>query len=494
VTGRRHAVSVVAGALVALAVALAAGVLSRPSRQPEPLVFDPPAFSLDSAAVHLARAVRFPTVSTEGDSLPPGAPFEGLRQLLAVAYPRVGERMRRERIAGRSLLLEWPGTNPSLPAVLLLAHQDVVPAEPESAWTVPPFSGRIEDGFVWGRGTLDDKGAMIAMLEAAEALLDAGFVPERTVLFAFGHDEEVGGSSGASAIAETLAARGTRVEFALDEGLAVTRGIVPGVEGPAALVGIAEKGAVSVELTARGEGGHTSIPPRHTAPGRLARSVVALEARPFPVRFRGPARDLFTNLAPEMAFPYRVLFSNLWLFSPLIESRLAAVPATDAVLRTTVAVVRLESGIKENVLPATARAEVNLRIAPGETARGTVDRVRRVAGPGVEVRPIPGGWDPSPVSDPRSDDFALLARVIRGAFPGSVVAPGLVLGATDSRHYAGIAGAIYRFSPITVGPEDLARIHGRDERLPVKDLGAMVRFYAALIRGAAGGPSPRSSR
>jgi carboxypeptidase PM20D1 len=327
---------------------------------------------------------------------------------------------------------------------------------------------------------MDDPGPLIAILEAVEALIESGFTPRRTLLFGFGHDEEVGGHQGGKAIAAVLAARGVRLAFVIDEGLAVTEGLVPGLSEPAALVGVAEKGSVNVALAARGEGGHASIPPRGTAVGDLSRAVAALEANPFPSRLAGPSRALFTGLAPHMGWRHRAVFANLWCFEPVVKRVLAARPSTNAAIRTTAAVTRIEGGIKENVLPTSAHAVVNLRILPGETVAATVARVGRVAGPAVTAEALPGSWDPSPVSDPSSESFRLVARIIRGTYPGAVVAPGLVLGATDSRHFDPIARAVYRFSPLRVGPEDLARIHGVDERLSLRGLEEMIRFFMAV--------------
>jgi carboxypeptidase PM20D1 len=333
---------------------------------------------------------------------------------------------------------------------------------------------------------MDDKGRIVAILEAVEALLAAGFEPRRSLAIAFGHDEEVGGAAGAREASRLLAGRGVRFAFVLDEGLAVTEGIVPGVAPAAALIGIAEKGSVNVEMIARGEGGHASIPPPRTAAGRLAEAVARVETHPFPVRLRGPTRALFQHLAPEMRGGHRVLFANLAVLSPLVARRLAAGSATAATVRTTTAVTRLESGVKENVLPVTARAVVNLRILPGETIAGTVERLRDLAGSDIEVRALPGAWEPSPVSDPEAATFLQVAAVVRGVYPDAVVAPGLVLGATDSRHFEPISAAVYRFSPLRVGPEDLARIHGIDERLAVVHLEEMIRFYASIVQAACG--------
>jgi carboxypeptidase PM20D1 len=331
---------------------------------------------------------------------------------------------------------------------------------------------------------LDNKDAVLGTLEAVEWLLGEGFQPQRTVYLAFGHDEEIGGRMGAAQITEFLSDQGVQLDYVLDEGLAVTEGILASIQHPVALVGIAEKGYTSLELTVESEGGHSSMPPAHTAVGVLSTAIHKLERAPMPARLPGPTRQMFRFLAPEMPFVMRAAFANLWLAEPLVKRMLAAKPATNAMVRTTTAATMFEAGIKDNVLPDRARAVVNFRILMGDDFDGIIDHVRRAIGDErVAVRPLfEFGSEPSRVSDTDSISFRALHQTICQVFPGVLVAPGLVLGATDSRHYAGLTDNIYRFSPIRVGPGDLDRIHGTDERISVDDYGRAVRFYVQLIR------------
>ena len=369
-----------------------------------------------------------------------------------------------------------------------MAHIDVVPAEPETEgdWTCPPFEGRIAEGYIWGRGALDYKEAVLGILEAVETLLGEGFRPRRTVYLAFGHDEEVGGQGGAAQIADLLHSRGVELEFVLDEGLAITEGIAPNVAKPVALVGIAEKGCVSVELTVESEGGHSATPPEHTAIGLLSTAIHKLERRQLPARMEAPARQLFTHLAPEMSFAMRMVFANLWLLGGLVKRQLAAAPATNALIRTTTAATIIEAGVKENVLPVKARAVVNFRMLPGDSMASVLEHVRQtVDDPRVTVKLLGDRKsEPSFVSNTDSPSFKALVRTIRQVFPEVVVTPGLVLGATDSRHYARVSDNIYRFIPIWVRPGDLDRVHGTDERISIKDYEQVVRFYIQLIRNS----------
>lgn len=448
-----------------------------------------PAFDLDAAAERLAGAIRILTVSRAGEP----APAEALRSLhdhIEASFPRVHAALKREVVNGLSLLYEWPGSERAGLPLLLLAHLDVVPVEPDTdgRWTHPPFSGEVADGYVWGRGAIDDKGRLFAILEAIEALLADGARPRLPILIAIGHDEEVGGSEGARRIAELLAERAVRPLFALDEGSAVLEGIVPGVDRPVAVVGLAEKGYVSVELVAHGEEGHASMPPRETAAVILARALGRLADRPFPARIDGPARKFFGVVGREMGLVRRLAFANAWLTGPVLRRALEEHPGTNALLRTTMAPTMLSGSGKDNVLPAAARAVVNLRIHPRDSIDGALARVvETIDDDRIEVREY-GGFrsEPSAVSPDDGPPWDALERSVRETFPDAIVAPSLVVVATDSRHYAGLTDRVYRFAPNRFGKDDLARIHGTDERLGVADYGRMIEFYARLIQNAAG--------
>ncbi|QRN95240.1 M20 family peptidase [Archangium violaceum] len=473
------------GLLLLVAVGLIRA-LSLESRQVvvEPL---PPLALAPASAEHLAGVLRYRTISlSEG---PPAAEaFQGLHRYLAETFPLVHQHLAREVVADHSLLYTWKGSDSSLPPLVLLAHQDVVPVEPstEGRWTHPPFEGRVADGFVWGRGAMDDKSRLVAQLEAVEALLAEGVVPRRTVYLAFGHDEETHGE-GARALAALLASRGVKAELVLDEGQVVTRGIVPGVTDDVALIGIAEKGGLSVELFTRAGGGHSSMPPPQTTVGVIAGSVSALERHPLPARLEGPARDLFAHLAPEMPFSRRLAFANLWLFRPLVLSQLTRAPSSNALVRTTTAATRISGGVKDNVLPSEARAVVNFRLLPGDSVEEVLAHVRATVNDArVEVRALPDHREASPSSPTSTEAYRALARTIRRSFPSTIVAPTLVVGGTDSRFYSAVSANVYRFSPMVVTPEDLERFHGTDERLSVDAWLGMVRFYRELLSTVTG--------
>lgn len=451
------------------------------------------AVDANAAAQRLAGAVRFPTISHEGGRNVEARAFLDLHRYLEASFPRVHQALRREIVADYSLLYTWPGWKPELPPILLMSHMDVVPVEPgtEKRWTHPPFSGAIADGYIWGRGAIDDKVSVLGVLEGIELLVGQGFQPERTVLLAFGHDEEVGGLRGAAAIAKLLESRGVRPALILDEGGIIAKGLVPGLDSPVAMISTAEKGFVTVELTARGQGGHSSMPPRSTSIGLVAAAVQKLEQNPMPARIDGATRESFDFLAPELPLGKRVPLANLWLFEPLVKKQFSGEPSSDARMRTTTAATMIRGGVKENVLPSEARAWVNFRILPGDSVQSVLEHVRETVGPGIQVE-TSGGLvsEPSPQSKTDEEPFRLLQTTIAQVFPGMIAAPNLLSGATDTKHFQKLSSNVYRFIPVSVTAEDLGRIHGTDERVSVEDYAGAVRFYAQLVRNAAGGSGP----
>lgn len=475
--------------LAALLALVAAVCLLRVWQLPTPAPAGEPAPPLvldaDGAVQRFAAALRIPTISHQDRARFDAAAFEAFAAHLRQSFPRTHAVLTLEHV-GPSLLYTWAGRDPAQPPVLLLAHMDVVPVEPgtESKWTHAPFGGEVVDGVIWGRGARDDKSSLLALLEAVEHQVAQGFQPPRTVMLAFGHDEEIGGEEGARRIAALLRERGVRAEFLLDEGSAVLRDLVPGVERPVAAIMTAEKGYVTMRLTARGEGGHSSQPPRPTAIGRLAAAVARVQATPMPARLGPPVTDMLEQLAPEMPFSQRLAIANRWLFAPLLVRALSAGRTTDPLVRTTTAPTVFHGGVKDNVVPTEAYALVNFRILPGDTRADVLRHVReavrdeRVA---VEEEGTFGA-DPGEPASPDSASFRLLARTAREIFPDAVVSTGLVIGATDARHYDGTYGQRYNFSPSYLGPEDLPGIHGTDERISVDNYLAMVRFYVQLLR------------
>jgi carboxypeptidase PM20D1 len=438
----------------------------------------------DSAlAEHLAGAIRIRTVSYQ-DSTPRRAALAELHAYLARVFPLTHSTLEREVVGDGSLLFKWAGTDATLEPIVMMAHLDVVPVEPgsERAWTHPPFSGAVADGFIWGRGTMDDKSGVVSLLEAVEQLIGEGVRPRRTVYLAFGGDEEIAGR-GATDVIAVLRSRGVRPLVAIDEGSALVHGVIPGTSRPIGLIGVAEKGYASVELSVAGTGGHSSMPPPQTAVGVLAHAIDRLESHQMRARLNSASAEMFDRVGREMSLPYRIVMANLWLTRPVLLRMLSSAPTTNAGIRTTTAATVIQGSPKDNVLPIRARAIVNFRIVPGETPDDVLRHVRTtVDDPRVAIRLSGNPNPPSPVSSTSSGSYRILARTIRALDPEAIVAPSLVIGATDARHYAGYARDVYRFLPLPVGPDDLARIHGINERVGVRDFGRAVAFMTRLVR------------
>lgn len=474
--------------LVALAAAVAVNTWRTPSRQ---LAVAPaPKLEIDvqAAAKRLAGAIPFRTVSSLDNPTGNDAEFDKLHAYLAEQFPKVHATLKKELVGQKALLYTWAGSDPAAKPVALMAHQDMVPIAPgtEKAWSVDPFSGAIQDGFVWGRGTLDNKGNLFAQMEAIEGLIASGFKPTQTVYLVMGDDEEVSGLRGALPIAELLKSRGVRLDWVLDEGLLVLDGVLPGLSKPAALIGLAEKGYGTFFLSLDTAPGHSSMPPAHSAIGSMSAALARLEANPMPGGIQGVAAQMFGTLAPEMSGLNRVMLSNLWLTRPLVQGQLEKSPSSNAMLRTTTALTIVRAGNKDNVLPGRAEAAVNFRILPGDTIDSVEKHLKTALGnDAIQVKRYPGNSEPSPVSPTDSTGYRAIEQSVRQTFPDAVVAPGLMTAATDSRHFSLVSDAVYRFSPFRVKPEDLARFHGTNERLSIANYGEMIQFYQQLLRNTA---------
>ena len=449
----------------------------------------PPISIPDSSLIRLSRAVQFRTVSYQDSSLTDSTQFKAFISFLENSFPLVHSRMTRELINEFALLYQLKGSNPALKPMLMMGHYDVVPVVEgtEKMWEKPPFAGLVQDGFVYGRGTLDDKSTVLGLLEAMEMLLQQNFQPSRTIYLSFGHDEEVSGHQGGKALARTLEERGIHLEMVIDEGGTIKTDGVAGLSQPVALIGIAEKGYTSLELTARGEGGHSSMPPPKTSIGILATALDQLQKTPFKSSLRGTVGEMLRYLGPEMPFGQKLAVANKWLLEPILIKSFSATNSGAASLHTTIAPTILKAGVKDNVLPIDATAVVNFRILPGDSIQGVVEHVKdAINNPDVEVK-SPGEYDtePSSVSSPEAEPFQTLSRTIKSCYPTVLVTPYLVLGATDARFYRTLSPNIYRFTPYQLDEEDLKRPHGTNERIKTDTYKEMIRFYITLLRNTA---------
>ncbi|MBF7730032.1 M20 family peptidase [Pseudomonas sp. N040] len=481
---------------IALGLLLLLALLVGRTLLPAPLLSSstpalPAGIDAHRVARHLGEAVRFKTIAhqpgvAKEQQAASRAAFTQMQEWLLRTYPLLAANSRLEVFDNGSLLFTWPGSNPQLHPVLLMAHMDVVPVAPgeDAKWQYPPFSGELAQGFVWGRGTIDTKGSLVAMLEAAETLLGQGFKPERSVLFSFGADEEIGGYHGNRLIAKHLQQQGIQLEWVSDEGGAVTHGMVPGVRANVAMVGIAEKGSVTLKVQSAAIGGHSSMPQAfdETAIGRLSLALQQIGQAPFESHLEGPTEAFLDSIAPAQDFVPRLALANRWLFGPLIMRLLEGTPAGSAQLRTVIAPTIITGGNKENVLPPDARAIVNFRIHPADSIDSVQAHVEAaVKDPQVSIQRMPGARAPSAVSAVDDAAYQYLSQTIRDSFGDTLVAPNLTLGGTDSRYFLPLTQNVFRFAPIRMTPEDAQRFHGLNERIAIEDLGTAAAFYYRLL-------------
>jgi carboxypeptidase PM20D1 len=475
--------------VVVLLFFLAAFLLVRTLLFARPLTVAEPAelAEVESSVVaeHLSSIIQCETVSLLEESPAGRRAFYELQLRLHQMYPRLHATLEQQLFNDFSLLYAWKGKNPELPPAVLMAHFDVVPAAPESLdqWEYPPFSGAVADGFVWGRGTLDIKSQVIGLMESVETLLKRDYQPERTIYLAFGHDEEIGGKNGCQRMVQWFTDHDIRPGVVLDEGGEIAEGMLPGMAVPVALVGTAEKGSLVLQFTAETEAGHSAFPPKQSSIGVLAQAIAFLEHEQMPAHVN-MILPLFKQVAAAMPFTQQLALANLWLFGGIIKKRLESNPQTNAIIRTTTAPTIIHAGDRPNVLPGTAEAAVNFRLRPGDAIASVCDHVRKVIDdPRVKFVVREGwAWEASPVSETDVTSYRLLERTIQQVFDNVPVAPFLVLGGTDSRYYSELCDQIYRFTPLSMVPEDLHRVHGLNERVGVAALGKMVQFYVQLIK------------
>jgi len=430
---------------------------------------------------HLQALIRCKTVSYRNKALEDNAEFEKLENLLPQLYPNVCKACELIKPNDRALLFHWKGKSAERPGVLM-AHYDVVPVN-EADWQKPAFDGLIEDGVLWGRGTLDTKGTFNGVLEAADNLIAQGFVPANDLYLAFGGDEEISGD-GAPAIVRWFQQQHITPAFVLDEGGAVVENVFPGVKVPCAVVGTGEKGPMDVKLTLKTSGGHASTPPPHSPVGILAQAVNRIESHPFPFTLTAPAAEMFDTLGRRSTFLYRLIFANLWCFKPVLNliCRMSG-GELNALVRTTVAFTQMQGSAASNVLPPEAWVGANMRLICGETVEGAKAYLEKViANPNIQVDVVMG-MSPSRISRTDDEPFQRLSKAIRGTWTDAVVSPYLMLACSDSRHYGVLSDHVYRFSAMALTKEERGLIHGNNERIPLGTIVKTVTFYQRLMRG-----------
>ena len=455
---------------------------------------------VDAAAQRLSKAVQFPTISNQDRDDFDVEAFEGYHKFLEESYPNVHKTMKKELLGDPrpySLLYTWEGKNPSLPPVVLMAHQDVVPIAEDSRdqWQQEPFSGAIADGYIWGRGVLDDKNQIHGILEAAETKIKEGFQPTRTIMFAFGHDEEVGGPEGAKNIADVIEERGyEKIAFVLDESAPLTPGIFPGIPDNTALIGIAQKGFVSLELAMNGIGGHSSQPPEESNIGILAEAIVKLEDAQFPYRIHPAVRHQYRYMGPELDASKQPLYAavafgkdgEMTELERAFIDEMATQQVTRAMLHTTIAVTMFNAGIKDNVLPPSATAVVNFRPMPGDTPEVIIEHVKKaIDDERITIRDISASTPATNVANPDGPGYKLLEKTIRQTWGNDlIVSPFFVIGGSDSKHFQArpFAPDVYTITGIQLeSVEEFAGFHGVNERILVDEYGRTIAFFYQLM-------------
>lgn len=462
-----------------LGVIVARAAMFKPAAQ---LPVQAETVEVDEAAAlnRFAEMIRLKTVSSLDESKEDAAEFQKFRDLLNTAYPTVAASCKREEIGKRGLLYTWKGKSSKAPSVLM-AHYDVVPVV-ESEWQEQPFSGVVKDGELWGRGTLDTKGTLHGVMEAAELLLKQGFVPENDVYFAFGGNEEIFGTDEQDVV-EELKKRGVHPAFVLDEGGAIVENVFPGVQKPAAVIGIAEKGMVCVDLIAKGKGGHASAPPRRQALWVLSRALCRLQKHPMPFTLTKPALEMFDVMGRESKFAFRLIFANLWCFAPLLNLICKESGGElNALVRTTSAFTRAHGSEAYNVLPSQATAGVNLRLICGDTVETAMKRMEKIIDDEHVSLRFVSGENASAVSLTGDEPWNRLSEAVRAVYPDTLVSPYLMLAGSDSRHYCKISEHVYRFSGMPLSKEQRGLIHNANERIPVTHLKNTIRFYASVLK------------
>ena len=436
----------------------------------------------DGAVDRFVEAISIRTISFEDEADFDSTQFRKFNEFLEGYYPLMHSKLEHTIFSEFSHLFHWKGKDQSLKPIVLMAHLDAVPIATPAAWTVHPFTAGLVNDTIYGRGAMDCKFGVIGIMESAEQLLREGFTPERDIYVSLGHDEEVLGGRGAVKIAKYLKDKGVEAHFVLDEGMAISDGLIPGVDGPTAIIGIAEKGFVSLELTVAMAGGHSSMPEKETSIDVLSRAVSKVKENPCPQSLN-PVLDAFMDkMGPDMGFGAKFVFANRGIFKSFILDEMGKTNSGNASIRTTTSPTIFEAGIKENVIPTSARAVVNFRIIPGETTEDVIAHVNKVVDDErVQVEILNIGSNPSPVSPIDNQQYESIERSIKQVFSNLKTSPNLVLGATDSRHFTSITSNIYRFSPFVIGPENMTCFHGIDERVPRSEFENGIRFYRQLI-------------
>ena len=464
------------GLLLAVLLIRAAAFNPKPQNMGETAAVS---FDKDAAVRALQQLVQCKTISYNDPAMEDDAEFQKLIDLLPQLYPNVFEACSLQQLPDRALLFRWPGKSAAAPSVMM-AHYDVVPVN-EDSWDKPPFAGIIEDGILWGRGTLDTKVTFNGVLSAANTLIGDGFVPENDIYFAFSGGEEVNGM-GAVNIVNYFAENGIAPALVVDEGGAVVENVFPGVKQPCGLIGIAEKGMMNVCYTARSGGGHASAPPVKTPVTTLAKACQKIIANPFQMHITKPAAEMFDTLGRHSSFALKLVFANLWLFQPVLDLICRASGGElNALVRTTTAFTMMEGSNARNVIPAEAKLICNMRLNPADTVESATAYLKKTVGDDSVEITVLESFQPSPISETGCESWNKVASAVAQTWPGCVVSPYLMVQCSDSRHYGKLSNHVYRFSAMDMTAEERKSIHGNNEKIRLESIARAVEFYIRLM-------------
>ena len=426
----------------------------------------------------LSKLIQFKTVSHLDESLNDQEEFSKLRTYLKERFPTIVEHATIS-MHGSGLLFYLKGDSSEFP-VVLMAHYDVVAAQ--SNWKEDPFSGRINEDTIYGRGALDTKNSLSSIMEATEHLLKQGKTFKNDLYLAFSGDEEVGGT-GAPMIKEHLKSMGVTPYMVLDEGGAIVSNMFPGVSKKSAVVGLSEKGFLVIKLSLKSKGGHASSPPLDTPITSLSKAVVKLNRhKTFKMKLTPPVKAMFHEIAPHSkSFAIRMMFANLWLFFPVVKLIAKKNGGQFAALLKTTQAFTMASGSHQiNVLPDEAHIGVDYRLRPGETSEMVINKIKKVIKNDEIKIEVMANFE-SPRMSLMDDGYNMLKQAIMQTWPDVIVSPYLMTATSDSRHYHEICERVYKFSPMDVTKEDLAKIHGCDEDISLENVENGVQFYINLV-------------
>lgn len=496
-------------AIIIVAV-LVIKTLTYPFASTKDLAEKPAEFPVNDKAVkRLSEAIQIPTISTVEYSETNFEPFVQFQKFLQEAYPLVYENLETTTVNEHGLVFHWKGKNSNKKPLLFLSHYDVVPvnnydfanppaytpvfkptekAKPltdyQTSWTYPPFSGAVDHGRIYGRGTLDMKGMLISILEAADQLLAEGYQPEQDIYFAFGHDEEVSGRQGALKIADYFKQKNITFDAVYDEGGYVVspQSVIKSIDKAIALVGVAEKGFLTLQITVKGTGGHSSMPPKKGSLVLAAEIIDELNNHQMEPMVTEPIEFFLKNVGGAMDFKSQLAIANQWALKGTLINSLEKDAASNALIRTTTALTMAHSSDAPNVLSATTEITVNFRILQGNSVDDVLNHVKQICeGYDVDYKVI-SSREPSKISDINGEPFRKVQKTIAEVYPNAIISSYLTIGGTDAYKYEIVSDNVFRFMPVEINQYDQRLIHNDNESITIDNYMRMIHYFKLLMK------------